>query len=122
MPSSPLRVVAVAAALLALVACGDDGSASGPSDRGRTLVGELGCASCHSIDGSSRVGPTWKGLAGSQVRLSDGSTVTADRDYLTRAIADPTAQVVDGYGPVMPDLDLAPDEVAALVDYIEGLG
>jgi cytochrome c oxidase subunit 2 len=45
---------------------------------GERLANQRGCLACHSTDGSGRTGPTWQGLAGSQVRLSDGSMVTAD--------------------------------------------
>jgi cytochrome c1 len=75
------------------------GSGGGDAVRGRQLASSLGCGSCHSIDGSPGAGPTWKGLAGSQVTLSDGSTVTADTSYLLRAIRNPDAQIVKGYGP-----------------------
>ena len=39
------------------------------------LAVELGCASCHSVDGTRREGPTWQGLAGSDVTLDDGTVV-----------------------------------------------
>ena len=51
---------------------------------------------CHSADGRSSVGPTWKGLYGSEVELEDGTTVTADDEYLVRAIKDPEAERVEG--------------------------
>ncbi|MGZ4400806.1 MAG: c-type cytochrome [Gaiellaceae bacterium] len=69
----------------------------GTAAHGQQLAASLGCSSCHSLDGSSGVGPTWKGLAGSQVTLTDGSTVSADSAYLLRAIRDPDAQIVKGF-------------------------
>lgn len=122
--------LALAVALLA-GACGGDEPSSSPSsepapssasvEEGRDLVAELGCSGCHSIDGSEMTGPTWKGLAGSEVTLTDGTVVEADRDYLARSITDPTAEVVEGFDPVMPDLGLDEDQVEAIVDYIESL-
>jgi hypothetical protein len=41
-------------------------------------------------------GPSWKGLAGSQVKLGDGRTVAADDAYLTRHIIEPDALTVKG--------------------------
>ncbi len=32
--------------------------------RGAKLARRSGCATCHSLDGSRRPGPTWKGLTG----------------------------------------------------------
>lgn len=118
----PLALALVAAVLAS--ACGGDDAPTGAgpaADRGQRLAGQLGCANCHSTDGSSGVGPTWEGLAGSEVRLDDGTTVTADTEYLTRAIEDPGAEVADGYSASMPDLDVDPDDLADLVAYIESL-
>src|SRR5579883_1602045 len=36
--------------------------------QGKTLYAADGCSACHSLDGSRGAGPTWKGLAGSQVK------------------------------------------------------
>jgi len=55
------------------------------------------CSSCHSIDGSSGTGPTWKDLFGSQRELTDGSTVTADEAYIMESIYDPQAKIRKGY-------------------------
>lgn len=64
---------------------------------GRQLSAQLGCVACHSIDGTRLVGPTWKGLYGSEVRLDDGSTVVADEAYLRESILEPDAKVVAGF-------------------------
>ena len=69
-------------------------------------------------------GPTWRGLFGSEVRLVDGRTVTADEEYLERSIVDPSAEVVDGYRPVMPtDLGerLTEEDIQALIAYLRSL-
>jgi cytochrome c oxidase subunit 2 len=72
-----------------------------PAERGQKLTSV--CMGCHSIDGKAGVGPTWKGLAGSQVTLSDGTTVTADDAYLHTSIVEPNKQIAKGFPPgVMP--------------------
>ena len=65
--------------------------------RGEELWSSTGCSGCHSLDGSTGVGPTMKGLAGSTVALDDGSTVTADEAYLAKSITDPDAQISEGF-------------------------
>jgi cytochrome c oxidase subunit 2 len=111
----------------ALVACGDDspsagdGSADPAVERGRDIARTRGCAACHGADGQGAIGPAWTGLLGREVTLDDGSTVTADATYITQAIVDPAAQVVDGYAVTMPKTDLDDDEVADLVAYISSL-
>jgi cytochrome c oxidase subunit 2 len=121
----------LAVPLLALVAglgagCGGDEPTAPPAGEGEELVGRLGCRSCHSTDGSSGSGPTWQGLAGSDVRLDDGRVVTADRDYLIRSILEPDAETVDGYpaglmASAVPDGRVSPAEAEAIAAYIEGL-
>lgn len=109
------------AVAIGLVACGGDTEPRAGRVDGADLVGSLGCSTCHSTNGDRKQGPTWKGLAGSEVPLVDGSTVRADRAYLARSIEDPDAEVVDGFTPIMPDLGLEQDQVDAIVTYIEEL-
>jgi cytochrome c oxidase subunit 2 len=75
-----------------------------PEERGAQWSNQFACASCHSIDGSVLVGPTWQGLVGREEVLSDGSVVIADEEYLRTSILNPAAQIVAGYENVaMPD-------------------
>jgi cytochrome c oxidase subunit 2 len=88
------------------------------------LVANKGCAGCHTIDGSKLVGPTWRGLFGSQVKLADGSTVTADEAYLTESIQNPSAKIVAGFQDgVMPSFKdrLTEKQIMDIVSYIETL-
>lgn len=126
-----LPVAATALLVGGLAACGGDGGDGGDDGApalppaavaGRDLARSQGCASCHGDNGQGGVGPAWTGLAGSEVELSDGSTVIADEAYLTRAITDPNAEMVDGYTLQMPTNSLTADEVASIVEYITALG
>ncbi len=104
-----------AAAAAALVARG------GP-DAGKVMAAQNGCGACHSLDGTKLTGPTWRGLPGSQVQLSDGTTVAADEAYLTQSIVDPNAKVVLGFpSGIMPKFNLTDAQVKAIVAYIETL-
>jgi cytochrome c oxidase subunit 2 len=129
----PRFVTAAATAVLVLAgaACGDDtdgGQAAGQTElsgaaaRGEQLAEDTGCTTCHSTDGTPKTGPTWQGVWGSEVELTDGRTVVVDRIYVERSIREPTADVVDGFTPIMPEVDLADDEIDDLVAYIEALG
>ncbi|HSJ54868.1 MAG TPA: cytochrome c oxidase subunit II [Anaerolineae bacterium] len=95
-----------------------------PAGRGAILAQDNGCLSCHSVDGTTLVGPTWQGLYGSERQLEDGSTVTADEEYLRSSILDPASEVVAGFPNVMPAAyNFLPDEdITALVEYIKTLG
>jgi cytochrome c oxidase subunit 2 len=131
---SDARRVTLAAALTALIAvgaaCGSDADTTAPpepapgsaAERGKQLSQSNGCAGCHGANFDGGAGPTWVGLAGSEVELIDGTTVRADDAYLTRAIADPSAELVAGYTLKMPANNLTDDEIADIVAYINTLG
>ena len=53
---------------------------------------------CHGADGEGGIGPAWAGSLGTEIELDDGTTVTVDEAYLTRAIADPGARRKPGSG------------------------
>ena len=121
----------ITTAMLLGAACGDnadsDSAAGGANlsaaaQNGKQLSQSKGCAGCHGQDFGGSAGPGWIGLAGSEVSLVDGSTVVADDAYLTRAIADPSAELVDGYTLKMPANNLSDAEVADILDFINALG
>ena len=132
------RLLAAGLVLAGVAGCGGGGGGSGtptatpgtPSSgagRGRALSASLGCRSCHSLDGSSGVGPTWKGLAGSRVSLTGGKSVSADDRYLLTAIRDPDKQIVAGYqagvmSGTIPRGSVSRADAKALVAYIRSLG
>jgi cytochrome c oxidase subunit 2 len=73
-------------------------------------------------------GPSWRGLAGSRVTLSDGRILIANDAYLRRHIVEPNALTVRGYpGDVMAEateslnLPRKPFDVRALVAFIDSV-
>lgn len=94
-------------------------AAIGGAVLGQRLFEEKGCPACHSLDGSASVGPTMKGIFGRTVELADGSTKTADAQYLDEAIREPGEEIVKGFPPAMPETPLSGDELHALVAYLE---
>ncbi|MFN8400894.1 MAG: cytochrome c oxidase subunit II [Anaerolineales bacterium] len=92
-----------------------------PEGQGKLLATKNGCVGCHSADGTAMTGPTWFNLYGSQVKLSDGSTVTADDAFIKESILQPTAKVVEGFPPVMPPYTLTDEEISFIVAYIKTL-
>ncbi len=95
---------------------------------GKRLADLMGCAACHSSDGSSlgKVGPTWKGLAGSTVRFADNTTAPATAEYLRQSIREPAARIVKDFNKSdtgMPSYEgvLTDPQIEALVLYIQSL-
>ncbi|MEX1125636.1 MAG: cytochrome c [Acidimicrobiia bacterium] len=92
--------------------------------RGQVLATDTGCLVCHTIDGATSVGPTWKGVAGSSRPMVSGEQVVADNAYLFNSIIDPPSQVVSGFENVMPPTysdQLSEQEINDLVEYIKSL-
>ena len=65
-------------------------------DRGKSIF-EQNCKSCHSVDGSDNVGPTWKGLWGKKETMESGETITVDKGYVRESVLEPAKKVVKGY-------------------------
>gem|GEM_PF-1643285 len=90
---------------------------------GRTLHQRLVCDACHSLDGAPLAGPSYLGIYGEPAALTDGGAVLRDDAYLRRAILDPSAEIVAGYGDTMRSYEgaLTEDEIAALISLIRSL-
>ncbi len=91
---------------------------------GLKLMQIKGCVACHTSDGSKLVGPTYKGLFGSKVRVTTNGVereVLADEDYLRRSILQPKADIVVGFQPQMPDMagQLDDEDIKLIIDYIK---
>ncbi|MTI88924.1 MAG: cytochrome c oxidase subunit II [Balneolaceae bacterium] len=101
------------------------GSGGGtPIERGENLVGIHGCTSCHSIDGSDKIGPTLKGLFGKEEQLADGATITVDENYIRESILEPKAKIVAGFeNQVMTSFEgrVSDEEISDIIEYIKTL-
>ncbi|AXJ02215.1 cytochrome c oxidase subunit 2 [Cyclonatronum proteinivorum] len=94
------------------------------AELGQLVFTSAGCQGCHSIDGSSRVGPTMAGLYMREREFTDGTRRIADEEYLVQAIVDPNAQVNVGYPNNMPTIyaqTLSEREILGLVEFIKEL-
>jgi len=92
-----------------------------PVDAGRKLFQVRGCTQCHSLDGSAKTGPTLLGVFGRATAMADGTTVTADENYIRESILEPGARVVAGFEPVMPTFQgrLKDPEIMAIIEYLK---
>ena len=88
---------------------------------GEKLYAKNACLSCHSVDGSPRLGPTWKGMYGHPVMTSAGE-VNVDDAYLKESILKPQAKIVKGFETAaMPPYTLSDPELDALIAYMKTL-
>lgn len=90
---------------------------------GMELLQKYGCLGCHSLDGSARVGPTFKGIWGHRVTVVTNGierTVTFDESYLRRSLLQPNEEVVKGYPAVMPRFtQLSEGEIGAIIESLK---
>ena len=101
------------------------------AQEGERLAQMYGCMACHSIDGTTvgKVGPTWKGLFGSEREIAKGQKgkFTANEDYIRESIMNPSAKVVKGFEkfdtgmPIYAGI-LNDGQIGSLILYIKSLG
>lgn len=101
------------------------GPAAGESlaDYGRKLYTSKACNTCHSLDGSKNVGPTFLGIFGREEAMTDGEFIVVDENYIRESILNPQAKIVAGYDPVMPTYQgvLKDRDIDALIAFLKTL-
>lgn len=78
---------------------------------GKTLSTSNGCTSCHTTDGGSGAGPTWKGLFGSTGKR--GKEV--DDAYLVETLKTPPAAMASFKG------KFSEEEIKAIAEYVKSV-
>lgn len=93
-------------------------------DIGKKVYQEKGCFSCHSENGVPSVGPTYKGMFGTQRALSEGQTVTYDENYVRESILNPSAKIAVGFNKgVMPTFQgsISDQEITGIIEFLKTL-
>ena len=94
------------------------------ADKGKEIYKTKNCIGCHSLDGSKNIGPTWRGLYGSNRNFSDGSSLKADDNYIKESILNSNKKIVKGYPPnQMPSYQgqLTDEDITAVIEFIKTL-
>lgn len=90
------------------------------AERGQQLYTANACQTCHSLDGTRLVGPSFAGLYGADRQFTDGSSAEADEEYLSNSITNPGDEIVESYSNVMPPYNYLSDgEIQSLVEFIK---
>jgi len=109
---------------LIAAAPGSGGAAPMP---GLGLIRRNGCVACHSLDGSTIVGPSFKGVFGEEVIVEtkgQEQQVVVNEAYIQESILTPNAKVVKGFrqGLMQPYKDiLTEDDIQQIIEYIKTL-
>lgn len=94
---------------------------------GLNVLRNNACTSCHSLDGSKLVGPSFKNLYGETRQvIVDGQeiSVVADSAYIYNSIIDPDKELVKGYGAgVMRSYKnvILHEDIVDLINYFKSL-
>lgn len=94
-----------------------------PVELGKLMYDQQGCKTCHSVDGSTLIGPSWQGLWGQNRTFVDGTSAAADENYIKNSINNPMGQVVQGFAPSMPTYQgkLSDKQINGIIEYIKSL-
>ncbi|HEY4177440.1 MAG TPA: cytochrome c oxidase subunit II [Kofleriaceae bacterium] len=103
----------------------DKAAASGgpPEKIGKMVYETKGCSGCHTIDGSARVGPSFKGSWGKTIQLVEGPQ-KFDENYVRESLATPTAKGRAGYNRTMPSFEgqLSEKQIEGVIAFLKSLG
>ncbi|HEX9735853.1 MAG TPA: cytochrome c oxidase subunit II [Thermoanaerobaculia bacterium] len=93
-----------------------------PAESGAALFTQHACDTCHKEQRTGR-GPSLHGIAGQQVRLASGRTLTRDDAYLRQSIVHPGAELVAGYPLLMPTFQgqITEEGILHLIAYLKSL-
>lgn len=76
------------------------------------------CSTCHTLDGTTLVGPSFEGIS---ERAGDRIEGMSAEEYLHQSIVDPSVHLVEGYDDLMPDVygdQLSEEQVNELVAFL----
>jgi len=95
---------------------------------GLTVMKQNACLTCHSLDGSKLIGPTFRGIYGKTevviTETGEEKTITVDDDYLVRSIYQPNAEIVKGYNKglmISYENTIDQESVNHIIDYIKNI-
>ncbi|HPU24432.1 MAG TPA: hypothetical protein PL149_09820, partial [Candidatus Kapabacteria bacterium] len=90
------------------------------------LLVKYACVSCHTVDGSAHIGPSFAKLASGKTEvIRDGKKITVEIDekYLRTALLEPDYEIVAGYSPyTMPTLRgrISENDLKAMIELLLG--
>jgi cytochrome c oxidase subunit 2 len=96
-----------------------------PEHPGLTLLNANACLTCHSLDGSKIIGPSFKGLYGRKTTVvtdAGEKEIESTDEYIKRSILDPNAEIVKGYNKGLMQSyqgKISADDLNKIVDYFK---
>lgn len=97
---------------------------------GAALYKMKGCNSCHSVDGTRNIGPTWKDIYGRPTSYADGSSATKEQrmgvefaNYIRESVYEPGKKIVATYPNQMQTYQgkINEQELEAIIAYMKSI-
>lgn len=96
-----------------------------PADEGKKLYVQQICNSCHTLDGSRLVGPSFLNIYGRKGKFDDGTEYIVDDNYIKESILDPQKHIVEGFPRPSPMLayqgKLSDIDIENIIAYMKSL-
>ena len=102
------------------------GQAEALARKGAELFQTKGCSACHTVDGTPKIGPTFKGVFGKkEAVIHDGKEreIVVDEAFVRQTLLHPGIDRVKGFPPIMPSQQgqLTDTEIDAIIEYLKTL-
>jgi cytochrome c oxidase subunit 2 len=94
---------------------------------GLTILKQNACISCHSLDGTVLVGPSFKGLwKREEVVVRDGKEVriTVDQNYMRKSLNEPNTDIVKGFNKglmISYEKTINDEQLDQIIEYLKSL-
>lgn len=102
-------------------------AAATPLLAGAEIIRTLGCIACHSTDGTTLTGPSFKGVFGHEVTVITAGkerSLTVNEEYIKKSILEPNADVVKGFNANLMQTykgQISDKQLEDVIEYIKSL-
>jgi cytochrome c oxidase subunit 2 len=91
------------------------------AELGKSVYEKKGCKGCHSLDGSTVTGPSFKGTFGTDIKLDNGKAAKFDAAYVRNALLNPGAEARAGVANkgAMPTITISDKEIEGVIEFLK---